>query len=105
MEYLKSLDLNIKIIENEENVSFAKGNNDAIKNANGEYVLLLNNDIEPTYGWLNELMGTIIYNDNVASVGAKLIYPFFYDLQYINRSFSIQHAGDILRESIDDMCL
>ena len=104
VEYLKSLDLNIRLIENKENVSFAKGNNDAVKIANGEYVLLLNNDIEPTYGWLNELVGTIVNNDNVASVGAKLIYPFFYD-KNIDKSFSIQHAGDILRETIDDVCL
>ena len=105
VDYLKSLNLNIKIIENKENVSFAKGNNDAVKIANGEYVLLLNNDIEPTYGWLNEMMGTIIYNENVASVGAKLIYPFIEDPKNTNKSFTIQHAGDILRETNDDICL
>ncbi len=105
VDYLKSLNLNISIIENKENVSFAKGNNDAVKMANGEYILLLNNDIEPTYGWLNEMMGTIIYNDNVASVGAKLIYPFIEDPKNTNKSFTIQHAGDILRETKDDICL
>lgn len=105
VDYLKSLNLNIKIIENEENVSFAKGNNDAVNIAQGEYVLLLNNDIEPTYGWLNEMMGTIIYNDNVASVGAKLIFPYIDDLKNTNKSFSIQHAGDILRQAIDDVCI
>lgn len=105
VNYLKSLNLNISIIENKENVSFAKGNNDAVKIANGDYVLLLNNDIEPTYGWLNELMGTIIYNDNVASVGAKLIYPFIEDPNNTDKSFTIQHAGDILRETKDDICL
>ena len=78
VKYLKSLDLPIKIIENDVNVSFSKGNNDAADIANGDYLLLLNNDIEPTYGWLNELVGTIVYND-VASVGAKLIFPFFYN--------------------------
>ena len=58
VEYLYSLkkDLPIKIIENTENVSFSKGNNDAAKIANGKYLLLLNNDIEPTYGWLNEMI-------------------------------------------------
>lgn len=105
VDYLKSLNLNIKIIENKENVSFAKGNNDAVKIAKGEYLLLLNNDIEPTYGWLNEMMGTIIYNDNVASVGAKLIYPFIEDPKNTSKSFTIQHAGDILRETNDDICL
>ena len=47
INYLNSLDLPITVIENTENVSFSKGNNDAAKIANGEYLLLLNNDIEP----------------------------------------------------------
>ena len=105
LDYLRSLNLNITIIENTENVSFAKGNNDAAKIAKGDYILLLNNDIEPTYGWLNELMGTIMYNDNVASVGAKLIYPFIEDPINTKKSFTIQHSGDILREAKDDICL
>ena len=37
VEYLHSLDLDINVIENSENVSFSKGNNDAAKIANGEY--------------------------------------------------------------------
>ena len=106
VKFLKSLnDLDIKIIENNENVSFSKGNNDAVEIANGEYVLLLNNDIEPTYGWLNELMGTMIYNENVGAVGAKLIYPYFDDPKERKYSFTIQHAGDIIREKINNGCL
>lgn len=106
VKFLKSLnELNIKIIENNENVSFSKGNNDGVKIAKGDYILLLNNDIEPTYGWLNELMGTIIYNENVGAVGAKLIYPYFDDLDQQKYSYTIQHAGDIIREKINNGCL
>ena len=96
--YLRTLNLPIKIIKNTINVSFAKGNNDAAKIANGEYLLLLNNDMEPTYGWLNEMMGTIINNKNVGAVGAKLIYPFIENERTNKYSFTIQHAGDIFRE-------
>ena len=105
VDYLKSLKLNIKIIENKENVSFAKGNNDAVKLSNGDYVLLLNNDIEPTYGWLNEMMGTIIYNNNIGSVGAKLIYPYIEDPKNSHKSFTVQHVGDIIIEEKDDVCV
>ena len=105
VNFLKSLDLPIKIIENEENVSFSKGNNDAVKISKGEYLLLLNNDIEPTYGWLNEMMGTIIYNENVGAVGAKLLYPFIKNPNQNKYSFTIQHAGDIFRENINNGCL
>lgn len=104
VSYLKSLDLPITVIENSENVSFSKGNNDAAKIANGDYLLLLNNDIEPTYGWLNEMVGTIVYNDDVVSVGAKLIFPFYFTA---NRelSYSIQHSGDIFAERMSPCCL
>ncbi|WP_407378850.1 glycosyltransferase family 2 protein [Methanobrevibacter sp.] len=98
VEYLHSLDLNINVIENSENVSFSKGNNDAAKIANGEYLLLLNNDIEPTYGWLNELVGCMLKNDNVGSVGAKLIFPYYDDIENQGKSYTIQHAGVKFRE-------
>ena len=98
VEYLHSLNLPIRVIENSENVSFSKGNNDAAKIANGEYLILLNNDIEPTYGWLNEMVGTALNNENVGSVGAKLIFPYYEDMKNQGKSFSIQHAGVKFRE-------
>ncbi len=104
VSYLKSLDLPIRIIENKENVSFSKGNNDAAKIANGEYILLLNNDIEPTYGWLNEMVGVMLNNENVASVGAKLVFPFYYKNNR-EKSFKIQHSGDMFAERMYPCCL
>lgn len=98
VSYLKSLDLPIMIIENDVNVSFSKGNNDAAKIANGEYLLLLNNDIEPTYGWLNEMVGCMLNNDNVGSVGAKLLFPYYEDMKDQGKSYCIQHAGVKFRE-------
>ena len=94
VDYVKSLNLDfpITIIENDENLSFSKANNEACKIANGEYVLFLNNDMETTYGWLNEMMGTMINNENVGAVGAKLIFP----ANVNNHLFKIQHSGDIL---------
>lgn len=104
VKYLKSLDLPITIIENDVNVSFSKGNNNAAKIANGDYLLLLNNDIEPTYGWLNELVGTIENNDNVACVGAKLVFPYYFT-ENREKSFLIQHSGDIFAERMYPCCL
>ena len=104
VSYLKSLNLPIRVIENDVNVSFSKGNNDAAKIANGEYLLLLNNDIEPTYGWLNEMVGAIYYNDDVVSVGAKLIFPFYFNNNR-ESSYKIQHSGDIFAERMYPCCL
>ena len=102
VEYLKSLDMDIRIIENKENLSFSKANNDASDIANGEYILFLNNDIEPTFGWLNEMVGTMIYNENIGAVGAKLIFPHILDAKKERRSFTIQHYGGIFREHVCD---
>ncbi|WP_409200106.1 glycosyltransferase family 2 protein [Methanobrevibacter sp. DSM 116169] len=95
-----SKDLPIEIIKNDINVSFSQGNNDAAKIANGEYLLLLNNDIEPTFGWLNELMGVMLNNENVGAVGAKLVFPYTFNMENQETSFSIQHAGVKFREEM-----
>lgn len=100
VEYLISLkeQLPIEIIENNENLSFSKANNQAAEIANGEYLLLLNNDIEPTFGWLNEMMSVMLNNENVGSVGAKLIFPYYQDMENQPKSYAIQHAGVKFRE-------
>ena len=42
--YIKQNYPNIKLIESKINYGFGKGNNQAVKTANGEYLLLINND-------------------------------------------------------------
>lgn len=57
-EYLTELEAensNIKVILNQENLGFAAGNNVGMKEADGEYIVLLNNDTVVTRGWLTAL--------------------------------------------------
>ncbi len=92
--FLEKLSLPIKIIKNTENESFSKANNQAVIIAKGDFILLLNNDIETTFGWLNEMMQTALKSHNTGAVGAKLVYPNCSDsLHNRNNSFNIQHAG------------
>lgn len=66
--------------------NYSKLNNMAVEAANGEYVLLLNNDIEViSEDWLGEMVGYAQRN-NTGAVGAKLLYP----------DDSIQHAGVVM---------
>lgn len=90
--YLESLseELNIKIIKNKVNESFSVANNKAAKISNGEYLLFLNNDIEPLNGWLNEMMQSILKSDDIGVVGSKLIFPCEGD-QYL--PYKTQHEG------------
>lgn len=45
-----------KLIENERNLGFAKGCNQGILVSSGEYILLLNNDVVVTEGWLSGML-------------------------------------------------
>jgi O-antigen biosynthesis protein len=46
----------VKVIFNKVNHGFAKGNNIGMKKATGEYIILLNNDVRVTPGWIERLM-------------------------------------------------
>jgi O-antigen biosynthesis protein len=89
-----SKSLPLKIIKNKKNESFSRSNNHAVEISKGDYLLLINNDVEPTYGWLNQMMKSALQSDEVGAVGAKLVYPDCYTSRYNRRnSFKIQHSG------------
>ena len=60
---------NIKIIENEQNLGFAKGNNIGIKQSNGEYILLLNNDTYVAPGAIFSMINQLKNNKKIGVVG------------------------------------
>lgn len=81
-QYTKSYP-NIKAIINGTNTGFSSANNIGVKVSKGKYVLLLNNDTIVTEKWLPPLIEVLDNDENVAAVGAKLIFD----------DDSIQHAG------------
>jgi GT2 family glycosyltransferase len=67
--------------------NYAAMNNAAINHADGELVLLLNNDVDGfSPGWLDQMVATMEIDGRIAAVGALLHYP----------DGAIQHAGVIL---------
>jgi len=85
VNYLKSIKkTNYTIIFNKENMGFAKANNQGIKIAVGDYLVLLNNDTEVTNNWLDELIAVAESEEQIGIVGSLLFYP---DGKHI------QHAG------------
>jgi N-acetylglucosaminyl-diphospho-decaprenol L-rhamnosyltransferase len=71
-EYLRSTYPEIKLIESESNLGFAGGNNLGAKYANGEYLLLLNNDtiLLNDLGPVIEFMET---DDSVGILGVRML--------------------------------
>ena len=97
VEYLENCekDLSIKIIKNSVNETFSVANNKASKMAKGKYIVLLNNDIEPLFGWLHFMLKTYDIKDNIGSVGSRLVYPFKESFEH---SCNVQHAGIAFRD-------
>lgn len=78
VRYLKSLKPNtpnLTPVFNKNNLGFAKGNNQGIKKAKGNYVLLLNSDTKVKKGTLTRLVNYLKKNPDVAAVGPLLLNP------------------------------
>lgn len=75
----------VRIVRHPENWSFCRGNNEAIPHATGEYLLLLNNDVEVPAHWLRPLVDVLRSMPDVAAVQPKL-------LQHIDRGH-FEYAG------------
>lgn len=87
-EYYDSLKQysNIKVVKWEGEFNYSAINNYGVSFANGEYLLLLNNDTEViTLDWIEELL-MYAQREDVACAGAKLYYA----------DYTIQHAGVVI---------
>jgi GT2 family glycosyltransferase/tetratricopeptide (TPR) repeat protein/MoaA/NifB/PqqE/SkfB family radical SAM enzyme/glycosyltransferase involved in cell wall biosynthesis/2-polyprenyl-3-methyl-5-hydroxy-6-metoxy-1,4-benzoquinol methylase len=60
---------NYKLIENKKNLGFAKGCNQGITASSGEYILLLNNDVVVTEGWLSGMLECLNSSPDIGIVG------------------------------------
>ena len=72
VDYLETLQLNnphYRVIANENNLGFAAGNNQGAKAARGTYVMLLNNDVLVSRGWLEDLVTALERDPRIGMVG------------------------------------
>ena len=74
-DQLARLAPNVTICRNETAQGFVRACNLGVENSRGEYVVLLNNDTEPTLGWLDELLRAFDRFEAVGIAGSKLLYP------------------------------
>ncbi len=65
----------IQLIKSPVNVGFAKGNNLGIAHAQGNYILLLNSDIELTENSIQICLNKLKSDKNIGVVSPMLIYP------------------------------
>ncbi len=65
----------VKLMENNANLGFSKGNNVAIKQATGDLVLLLNSDTEVKPDAIDQSIKYIFAQPNIGILGAKVLLP------------------------------
>ena len=107
-EYLLQLsekESNIKVILNEQNLGFAAGNNIGMRAAEGEYIVLLNNDTVITRGWLTA-MAKHLENDTTLgmcgpvtnSIGneakIKVNYHNMSELEIFSYNYTAKHLNE-----------
>jgi GT2 family glycosyltransferase len=66
---------NLKISRNEIGLGFLGNCNKAAQQAQGKYILFLNNDTVVQDQWLSSLLTLIEHDQTIGMVGSKLIYP------------------------------
>lgn len=64
----------VKVIVNDKNYGFAKGNNIGIKEAKGKYIVTLNNDMVFDKNLLKELCAAAERNKDAGSIAAKIYF-------------------------------
>ena len=85
-EYERDPDNTIKLVNYDGQFNFSAINNFAAGAAKGDFLLFLNNDTEViSPAWIEEML-MFAQRDDVAAVGAKLLYP----------DDTIQHAGVVV---------
>lgn len=86
LEELRNVYGNVRVVIDNGPFNYSAINNRAVSLARGEFVGLINNDVEVISGdWLSEMVG-LAMQPGVGAVGAKLLYP----------NNTLQHAGVVL---------
>jgi GT2 family glycosyltransferase/glycosyltransferase involved in cell wall biosynthesis len=65
----------IRVLHLDHNGGFLHAVNTGAGAAGGDFLLLLNNDVEVQPGWLDALVATAESDSNIGIIGARLIYP------------------------------
>jgi len=103
----RKAEIRIKIIKNKKNLGFAAGNNQGMAKADGDHVVLMNNDVVVTDGWLRKLLACAEQNPRIGIVGpmsnsvsgSQLVEGVSYDttslegLDRFVRDFGEKHSG------------
>lgn len=75
-KYLRKItDKNIKIYFSDKNLGCAGGRKYLVQKATGDYIVQLDNDLEVKKGWLEKLISSIDWNDEIGGACGRVTFP------------------------------
>ncbi len=74
LENFKKEKNNVKVINNEANLGFSAGMNSGMREAQGDFIFLLNNDLLFTPNWLNKLVAILEENKKIGLISCLTNY-------------------------------
>jgi GT2 family glycosyltransferase len=83
----------VKLLESQENLGYRRGNNLGFKAAQGDYVVLLNQDTEVAPDWIAEMVAAVESADDIGLVAPKIL--MFADRQKINEIGNTLHYSGL----------
>ena len=66
---------NLRLVNQPENLGFLRNCNAAASHAKGRLLVLLNNDVQVTAGWLGALVDCLESGPDIGAVGPRVVYP------------------------------
>ncbi|MDB9822387.1 glycosyltransferase family 2 protein [Deltaproteobacteria bacterium] len=69
LQELQEKHTNLRCVIKDKNEGYARGNNEGISAATGDYLILLNNDTIVTRGWLDKLLTPLKEDENIGLIG------------------------------------
>ena len=73
LQILQSQFPEVKILDLKQNYGFARGYNEALKQIDADYFVILNSDVEVTAGWLEEPIRLMEMDSSIAAVQPKIL--------------------------------
>lgn len=99
---------NLKVILNSDNLGFSGGNNQAAREAAGEYLIFLNNDTVVTQGWVERLLAKFQSDPGIGLVGPvtnatgnEALIPVSYTSPAEMEAFALHRAIAMSMRSFD----
>ena len=71
--FLKNEYPQVRIIQLDQNYGFAKGYNEALKQVESDYYILLNSDVEVTKGWIDPIINLMEKDSTIGACQPKIL--------------------------------